>query len=161
MYLEDTALLSFRTYWNLFLRSLYWPYGKEELLVFSSQRHHNECSGFSTHRRLDCLLNRFFRRRSKKTSKLPVTGLCCVIQAQIKENIKAPHHWPLCGEVTGDRWIPRPHKGPVTRKMFPFDDVIMFMLSNWYCDWSISIYETESHERETTHSFRNILCEVT
>ena len=30
-----------------------------------------------------------------------------VIQAQIKENIKAPRHWPLCGELTGDRWIPR------------------------------------------------------
>ena len=29
------------------------------------------------------------------------------IQAQIKENFKAPHHWPLCGEFTGDRWIPR------------------------------------------------------
>ena len=28
------------------------------------------------------------------------------IQAQIKENIKAPRHWPLCGEFTGDRWIP-------------------------------------------------------
>ena len=29
------------------------------------------------------------------------------IQAQIKENIKAPSHWPLGGEFTGDRWIPR------------------------------------------------------
>ena len=29
------------------------------------------------------------------------------IQMQIKENIKAPRHWPLCGEFTGDRWIPR------------------------------------------------------
>ena len=29
------------------------------------------------------------------------------IQAQIKENIKAPRHWPLCGKFTGDRWIPR------------------------------------------------------
>ena len=29
------------------------------------------------------------------------------IQAQIKENIKAPRHWSLCGEFTGDRWIPR------------------------------------------------------
>ena len=28
------------------------------------------------------------------------------IQAQIKENIKAPRHWPLWGEFTGDRWIP-------------------------------------------------------
>ena len=35
------------------------------------------------------------------------------IQTQIKENIKAPRQWP--------------HKGPVTRKMFPFDDVIMAM----------------------------------
>ena len=30
-----------------------------------------------------------------------------LIQAQIKESIKAPRHWPLCGEFTGDRWIPR------------------------------------------------------
>ena len=29
------------------------------------------------------------------------------IQAQIKEDIKAPRHWPLCGEFTGDRLIPR------------------------------------------------------
>ena len=29
------------------------------------------------------------------------------IQTQIKENIKAARHWPLCGEFTGDRWIPR------------------------------------------------------
>ena len=30
------------------------------------------------------------------------------IQAQIKKkNINAPRHWPLWGEFTGDRWIPR------------------------------------------------------
>ena len=29
-----------------------------------------------------------------------------LVQAQIKENIKAPRHWPLCGEFTGDRRIP-------------------------------------------------------
>ena len=29
------------------------------------------------------------------------------IQTQIKENIKTPCHWLLCGEFTGDRWIPR------------------------------------------------------
>ena len=29
------------------------------------------------------------------------------IRAQIKENIKAPRHWPLWVEFTGDRWIPR------------------------------------------------------
>ena len=30
----------------------------------------------------------------------------------------------VCGEFDGDRWIPR-KKWPVTRKTFPFDDVIM------------------------------------
>ena len=30
-----------------------------------------------------------------------------VVQAQIKEDIKAPRQWPLCGEFTGHRWIPR------------------------------------------------------
>ena len=29
------------------------------------------------------------------------------IQAQIKQNIKAPCHWPLSGEFSGDRWIIR------------------------------------------------------
>ena len=33
-------------------------------------------TSYSNHQRLDCLLNRFFRRRSKKTPKLCVTGLC-------------------------------------------------------------------------------------
>ena len=29
------------------------------------------------------------------------------IQAQIKENTKAPRHWSLWGELTGDWWISR------------------------------------------------------
>ena len=37
---------------------------------------HNEYGGVSNHQPHDCLLNRLFRRRSKKTSKLCVTGLC-------------------------------------------------------------------------------------
>ena len=28
------------------------------------------------------------------------------VQGQIEESIKAPRHWPLWGESTGDRWIP-------------------------------------------------------
>ena len=40
---------------------------------------------------------------------------------------KHPRQWPLCGEFTDDRWIP-PRKGPVTRKMFSCDDVIMCKL---------------------------------
>ena len=37
---------------------------------------HNGRDSVSHHQPHDCLLNRLFRRRSKKTSKLRVTGLC-------------------------------------------------------------------------------------
>ena len=37
---------------------------------------HNGRDGVSSHQPHDCLLNRLFRRISKKTSKLRVTGLC-------------------------------------------------------------------------------------
>ena len=37
---------------------------------------HNRCDGVSNHQPHDCLPNRLFRRRSKKTSKVRVTGLC-------------------------------------------------------------------------------------
>ena len=53
-----------------------------------------------------------------------ITGVSTVVQpfvqAQMKGNIKAPRHWPLWRKSTGD-----PHIGPVTQKMFPFDDIIM------------------------------------
>ena len=66
------------------------------------QWRHKERDGVSNHQPRDCLLNRLFRRRSTKTSKLRLTGLC-----------------------EGNSPVNSPHKGPVTRKMFPFDDVIM------------------------------------
>ena len=68
---------------------------------------HNDHDSVSNHQPHGCLLNRLFRRRSKKTSKLRVTGLCV-------------------GNSPGP--VNSPHKGPVTRKMFPFDDVIMIKL---------------------------------
>ena len=40
------------------------------------QWRHHERDGVSNHQPHDCLLNRLFRRRSTKTSKLRVTGLC-------------------------------------------------------------------------------------
>ena len=47
------------------------------------------------------------------------------IRAQIKVNIKAPRHWPLCGEFTGDRWIPRTN-GQLRGKCFHL------MTSSWF-----------------------------
>ena len=42
----------------------------------SLQWRHNECCGVSNHQLIGCLLSSLFRRRSKKTWKLRVTGLC-------------------------------------------------------------------------------------
>ena len=42
----------------------------------SLQWRHNEYDGVSNHQSHDCLLKRLFRRRSKKTLKLRITGLC-------------------------------------------------------------------------------------
>ena len=71
---------------------------------------HNDHDSVSNHQPHECLLNHLFRRRSKKTSKLRVTGLCV-------------------GNSPGP--VNSPHKGPVTRKMFPFDDVIMTTHRHW------------------------------
>ena len=50
---------------------------KENSYVWSSlQWRHNGHEGVSNDQPHDCLLKRLFRRRSKKTSKLRVTGLC-------------------------------------------------------------------------------------
>ena len=44
--------------------------------AYALQWRHNERDGVPNHQPHDCLLNRLFRRKSKKTSKLRVTGLC-------------------------------------------------------------------------------------
>ena len=74
---------------------------------------HDGRAGVSTHQPHECLLNFLFRHRSKKTSKLRVTCLC-----------EGNSPWP----------VNSPHKGPVTRKMLPFDDVIM-LENAWYYIW--------------------------
>ena len=45
-------------------------------LSYPLQSPHNLRDGVSSHQPHDCLLNRLFRHRSKKTSKVRVTGLC-------------------------------------------------------------------------------------
>ena len=52
---------------------------RSKLLIWNCiplEWHHNERDGVSNHQPHHCWLNRLFRRRSKKTSKLRVTGLC-------------------------------------------------------------------------------------
>ena len=77
-------------------RSVWWP--------FALKWRYNERNGVSNQKPHDCLRNRWFRCRSKKTSKPRVTGFCA-----------GNSRWPVNSQ----------HKGPVTRKVFPFDDVSM------------------------------------
>ena len=80
-------------------------YSKHNVLPWNQlQGHHNEGDGVSNHRRPDCLLNCLLRRRSMKYQSS--TSLAF---------LRGIHQWP----------VNSPHKGPVSRKMFPFDDVIM------------------------------------
>ena len=83
----------------------------------------NGHGGVSNHQTHHCLLNRLFR-------------------VQIKENIKAPRHWLLCGEFTGDRWIPGT-KSQWRGKMFPFDDVIMNAPWYGFITWHMSAEMTK------------------
>ena len=55
-------------YLRCFFNTKYWQ--------ISLQWRHNERDGVSNHQPYDCLLKRSFGHRSKKTSKLRVTGLC-------------------------------------------------------------------------------------
>ena len=75
---------------------------------FILQWRHNEHDGISNDQPHECLLNRLFRRRSKKTPKLRVTGF-----------VRGIHR----------RLVNSPHKGPVKRKIFHL------MTSSWVDDW--------------------------
>ena len=79
------------------------------VMLLPLQWHHNERDVVSNHRRLDCLLNRLVRRRSKKTSKFRVAGLC-----------------------EGNSPVNSPHKRPVTRKMFPCDVKLSISFRTWH-----------------------------
>ena len=49
---------------------------KTRTYILSLHWRHNGCDGVPNHQPHDCLLNRSFRRRSEKTSKIRVTSLC-------------------------------------------------------------------------------------
>ena len=77
---------------------------------FTLQWRHNGRNSVSNHQRFDCLFNRLCRRRSKKISKLRVTGLCE-------------------GNPPGTGGFPS--QRPVVQKIFPFNNAIMYILSIW------------------------------
>ena len=72
----------------------------------SLQWRRNGRDAVSNHQSHDCLLNRLFGRKRKKISKLRALAF-----------VRAIQRWP----------VNSPHTWPITRKVFPFDDVIMFL----------------------------------
>ena len=88
------------------LNNLYNRHCTENVCVMlaSLQWRHIEHDDVSNRRRLDGSLNPLFRRRSNKTSKLRALAF-----------VGGIHGWLMNSY----------HKGPVKRKMFPFDDLIM------------------------------------
>ena len=67
----------------------------------SLQWRHNDHDGVSNHQPHGCLLNRLFRRRSKKKSKLPVTGLCV---GNSPGPVNSPHQRASYAENVSIRW---------------------------------------------------------
>ena len=63
-------------YWMMLVHQQAQCWQQKLNILSSLQWCHNGGNGISDHQPHHCLLNRLFRRRSKKTSKLCVTGLC-------------------------------------------------------------------------------------
>ena len=80
----------------------------DRFTVKSLQWHHNGHDSVSNHQSYGCLFNHLFRRRSRKYQSSASLAF-----------VRGIHRWP----------VNSPHKWPVTRKMFPFDDVIMMAAS--------------------------------
>ena len=90
---------------------------------------HNERDDFSLHLRRDGLLNRYQTKHQSSAWLAFVRGI---------------HWWP----------VNYPHKGPVTRKMFPFDDVIMIHYKNWNIGQRCGIIEMNAQMTYMFH-YRN------
>ena len=103
---DRRGLSNSQRYWQNHVESILAKWGIYALDLL--QWRHNERDGVSTHRRLDCLFN----RRSGADQRKYQSSASLVFAWE-----SSSHRWP----------VNSPHKRPVTRKMFPFDDVIMFM----------------------------------
>ena len=111
--LYPISLLPSASRWTMFWRQC--PGTSIEPVLWWIISKWNTCHGLSLliYRRIiavdvvgfHALLSSWAQWRLKSPASRLFTRL--LIQAQIKENIKVPRHWPLWGEFTGDRWNPR------------------------------------------------------
>ena len=140
--LDVCKIIAFN-WWDVMLIKIsreIWHHSKNWL---SLRWRHNDRDSVSNHQPHDCLLDRLFRHRLKKTSKLRVTGLCAgnspgtgefpAQRVSYAENVsiwwrdhvshkttmaswkRFPHYWLVVIE-SGRRWIPHPkdkYSGPL------------------------------------------------
>ena len=110
-----TEFLPFPGFWLVKKVSAYFSTCSTEFQLFSGlcsllhpisslQWRHNGRDSVSKHQPRECLLSRLIRQNQRK----------CQSSASLAF-VRGIHRRP----------VNSPHKGPVTRKMFPFDDVIM------------------------------------
>ena len=85
---------------------------KKTKAKMSLQWHHNGRDGVSNHQPYDCSLNRLFRRRWKKTSKLRVTGICV-------GPVNSQHKRPVTRKIQGGCQLGFAHDEVVTWGRFP------------------------------------------
>ena len=99
-------------------------YEHNHVVHYSLQWPHNGRDGVSNHQPHDCFLNRLFRHRSKKTSKLRVTGLCAgnspeagEFPAQMASNAEnVSIWWRHHGVLHPGSPVDYPHKGTVSTR---------------------------------------------
>ena len=115
---------------------------------------YNGHDSISNHQPHHCLLNRLFRRRSKKTSKLRVTGLCVgnspvtsEFPAQMASNAENVSIWWRHHETLYTK------KGSMTQKVFPCQDNIMVLICILYFSCVVLVFFvfTMWHVRYLTH----------
>ena len=97
--------------------------GSSKKLRFKLQWRHNGRNGVSNHRRLDCLLNRVFRRKSKKTSKFRVTGLC---EGNSPVTSEFPTQRPVTRNFDAFIWWRHHVRSNISRSLLWFIDVCMW-----------------------------------
>ena len=99
-------------------------YHAESTKPITLQWRHSERDGVSNHQPHDCLFNTTVYSDADQRKHQSSASLAFV---------RGIHRWP----------VNSPHKGPVTRKMFPFDDVIMnlpIMESKFIWRYSHSVF---------------------
>ena len=85
------------------------PVFESYVSVISIQWRHKERDGVSNHGLVDCSLSRYIRRADQRKHQIPAS-------------------LAFMREI---HWMNSSHKGLVTRKMLPFDDVIISLKSIW------------------------------